>query len=47
LDIHLNQDELTSVTDIKITDFSEMDDNVGLNEMWDNFMQTLREKVAG
>ncbi|TAF78150.1 MAG: ATPase [Bacteroidetes bacterium] len=47
LDIHLNSDELIGLTYVKITDFSEMDDEVALNEMWDNFMETLREKVGG
>lgn len=47
VDFHLEPDELTGVTYFKITDFSEMNDLEELNEMWDNFMNTLKEKVGG
>lgn len=46
LDIHLNTDELTGLTYMKITDFSEMDDEIALCEMWNNFIETLREKIG-
>lgn len=47
VDIHLNPDELTGLTYFKVTDFSEMNDEVELNELWDNFTNTLKEKVGG
>ncbi len=47
VDFHLDTDDLTDTTYIKITDFSEMDDEIELNEMWDNFMNSLKEKVGG
>jgi uncharacterized protein YndB with AHSA1/START domain len=47
LEIKLETDELTGLTYMKITDYSEMDDLVELNEMWDNFVRTLKEKVGG
>lgn len=47
VDFHLNTDELTGITYIKVTDFSEMNDELELNEMWDNFMYALKEKVGG
>lgn len=46
VDFHLNTDEFSDVTYFMITDFSEMNDEVELNEMWDNFMETLKEKVG-
>lgn len=46
VDFHLETDELTGVTYFKITDFSEMDDQAELNEMWDNFIRNLKEKVG-
>ena len=47
LEIKLETDELTGLTYLKVTDFSEMDDEVQLNEMWHNFITTLKEKVGG
>ncbi|MFN0048539.1 MAG: START-like domain-containing protein [Cytophagales bacterium] len=47
VDFHLNPDEMTGDTYVKVTDFSEMDDEIELNEMWDSFIATLKEKVGG
>lgn len=47
VDFHLNIDELTDLTYLKVTDFSDMDDVEELNEMWDNFIRNLKEKVGG
>ncbi len=47
VDFHFNTDEMTGDTYITITDFSEMNDEIELNEMWDNFVATLKEKVGG
>ena len=47
VELKLEPDELTGLTYLKVTDFSEMDDEVQLNEMWHNFMTTLKEKVGG
>ena len=47
VEFKLDTDELTGTTYLKITDYSEMDDEVELNELWDNFIATLKEKVGG
>jgi len=47
VDFHFNPDEMTGETYLKITDFSEMNDEIELNEMWDNFIAALKEKVGG
>jgi uncharacterized protein YndB with AHSA1/START domain len=47
VDFHLNIDELTDTTYLVVTDFSEMDDVEELNDMWDHFIATLKEKVGG
>ncbi|MDX2190311.1 MAG: START-like domain-containing protein [Bacteroidota bacterium] len=47
VEFKMTLDELTGLTYLKITDFSEMDDEIELNEMWDNFIKTLKEKTGG
>lgn len=47
VELRLEADELTGLTYLKVTDFSEMNDEVELTEMWHNFMSTLKEKVGG
>lgn len=47
VDFHLNPDDMTGDTYLIVTDFSEMDDQIELNEMWDNFVSNLKEKVGG
>lgn len=47
VEFKLVPDELTGYTYLHITDFSEMDDEIELNEMWDFFINTLKKKVGG
>lgn len=47
VEFKLDIDELTQVTYLKVIDFSEMNDEAELSDMWDNFIYTLKEKVGG
>ena len=46
IEFKLNFDEMTTRVYLKVIDFSEMDDEIELQEMWDNFMKSLREKIG-
>ncbi len=47
LEFRIVPDELAGTTFLKVIDFSEMDDEVELNEMWDQFISNLRTQVGG
>ncbi len=46
LELKLNYSELTDMTYLVITDYSEMDDEEVLKELWDGLVETLREKLG-
>lgn len=47
LDFCIESSELTQEVFLRIVDYSEETDEVELQEMWDNLIQTLREQVGG
>ena len=46
LELKLNYSELTDRTYLVITDYSEMNDEEVLGELWDGLIETLREKLG-
>jgi uncharacterized protein YndB with AHSA1/START domain len=46
LDIRLQQSELTDVTYINVTDYSEMTDDQDLQNLWEGLMSRLREVLG-
>jgi uncharacterized protein YndB with AHSA1/START domain len=46
LELKLNYSELTDMTYLLITDYSEMNDEEVLEELWDGLVETLREKLG-
>ena len=46
LELKLNYSELTDTTYLVITDYSEMNDDEVLEELWDGLVETLREKLG-
>jgi hypothetical protein len=46
LELKLNYSELTDTTYLVITDYSEMDDEEVLEDLWDGLIETLREKLG-
>ena len=46
LELRLNYSELTDTTYLLITDYSEMNDEEVLEELWDGLVETLREKLG-
>jgi len=46
-EIRLDVNELTQTVFIKITDYSEMDDNEELFDMWEGLIDGLKETVGG
>lgn len=46
LELKLNYSELTDTTYLLITDYSEMNDEEVLEELWDGLVETLREKLG-
>lgn len=46
-EIRLEVNELTQSVFIKITDYSEMDDNEELYDMWQGLIDALKETVGG
>jgi len=46
LELKLNYSELTDTTYLVITDYSEMNDEEVLEELWDGLIETLREKLG-
>lgn len=46
LELKLNYSELTDTTYLLITDYSEMNDEEVLRELWDGLIETLREKLG-
>lgn len=46
-EIRLEVNELTQSVFIKITDYSEMDDNEELFDMWEGLIDSLKETVGG
>ncbi|AFM05207.1 hypothetical protein Fleli_2854 [Bernardetia litoralis DSM 6794] len=46
LELKLNYSELTDTTYLLITDYSEMNDEEVLKELWDGLVETLREKLG-
>lgn len=47
VEIRLEMNELTQSVFIKITDYSDIDDEEEVNEIWENNMHALREIVGG
>lgn len=47
LDFSLEFSELTQEVFLRIVDYSEENDEIELQEMWDGLVQTLREQVGG
>lgn len=47
VEIRLEMNELTQSVFIKIIDYSDIDDEEELNEIWENNMHALREIVGG
>lgn len=47
LEFILNPDELTQTVYLKINDYSEMDDDEELNDIWDSFVYNLKSKLGG
>ncbi|UOR06988.1 START-like domain-containing protein [Hymenobacter aerilatus] len=47
LDFCIESSELTQEVFLRIVDYSEETDEIELQEMWDNLIQTLREQVGG
>ncbi|MDN5204901.1 START-like domain-containing protein [Fulvivirgaceae bacterium BMA10] len=43
----LDKNELTQSVFLRITDYSDMDDEDELQDMWENLVLTLRETVGG
>lgn len=46
LELKLNYSELTDTTYLVITDYSEMNDEEVLEDLWDGLIETLREKLG-
>ncbi|WP_338768117.1 START-like domain-containing protein [Bernardetia sp. ABR2-2B] len=46
LELKLNYSELTDTTYLVIRDYSEMNDDEVLEELWDGLVETLREKLG-
>ncbi|WP_338812427.1 START-like domain-containing protein [Bernardetia sp. Wsw4-3y2] len=46
LELKLNYSELTDTTYLVIKDYSEMNDEEVLEELWDGLVETLREKLG-
>ncbi|MTI21858.1 ATPase, partial [Fulvivirga sp. RKSG066] len=46
-ELRLDVNELTQTVFIKITDYSEMDDNEELYDMWEGLVDALKETVGG
>ncbi len=46
LELKLNYSELTDTTYLIIIDYSEMNDEEVLQELWDGLVETLREKLG-
>ncbi|ARS34824.1 START-like domain-containing protein [Pontibacter actiniarum] len=47
VDLSIESSELTQEQFLKVVDYSDEDDEVELEELWDNLMQNLREIVGG
>lgn len=47
LEFFLDMNELTQEVFIRVTDYSEMDDEEELHELWENLMNRLKEIVGG
>lgn len=47
IEFRLEHNELTDSTFLKIIDYSEMDNDEDLTELWDGLLENLREKVGG
>jgi len=47
LEFKLTESELTNSTFLKITDYSEMEDEDDLHELWDGMVQNLKELIGG
>lgn len=46
LDLKLKVSELTQATFLRIIDYSEMDDDEDLKNLWDGLINTLREQLG-
>ena len=47
VELRLEMNELTQSVFLKITDYSDIDDEEELNEIWENNLHALREIVGG
>lgn len=47
VEFKLDMNELTQAVFIRVTDYSEMDDEEELRELWENLMSELKEIVGG
>ncbi|MFY0654891.1 MAG: ATPase [Cyclobacteriaceae bacterium] len=47
VEFKLEMNELTQAVFIRVTDYSEMDDQAELGELWENLMHNLKEIVGG
>lgn len=47
VEFKIDMNELTQSVFIRVTDYSEMDDEKELEELWDSLMSDLREIVGG
>ena len=47
LEFRLTESELTNSTFLKITDYSEMDDEDDLNELWGGMVHNLKDLIGG
>lgn len=47
IEMRIEENELTQSVYIRITDFSDMDDEEEVQELWDNLIHDLKEIVGG
>jgi len=47
VEFRIDVNELTEAVFIRVTDYSEMDDELELTDLWDHLMADLREIVGG
>ncbi|MCC9167427.1 ATPase [Pontibacter sp. XAAS-A31] len=47
IDLSIESSELTQELFLRIVDYTEEEDHEELEELWDNLVQNLREKVGG
>jgi len=46
-EIRLEQNELTQTVFLRVTDYSDIDDEEEVHELWDNIIHDLKEIVGG